>query len=254
MFDLSGKVALITGGNSGLGLAYARGLAKNGADIVVWGRNSEKNASAALELQALGAKVWTRAVDVADEAQVRDGFAEAIRLNGRLDCVIQNAGFNNPAPSFLEITREQWHAQIDVALHGGFYTLREAARHMVARSQAGDPGGSIIITGSGTAFAGVKGLEHYAAAKGGLLAMMRCMATELAPYGVRVNMLALGYVKTDLVTAPGRAEALAARTPMGRVGAADDVEGAAAYLASDAASFHTGDILNIDGGWLASYV
>jgi NAD(P)-dependent dehydrogenase (short-subunit alcohol dehydrogenase family) len=254
MFDLTGKVALVTGGNSGLGLAFARGLAKNGANIVIWGRSADKNAAAERELLGLGASVWAQMVDVADETQVIAGFAEAVAQAGRIDCVIQNAGFNNPATAFTGLTAEQWHAQIDVALHGGFYTLREAARHMVARSEAGDPGGSMMLCGSGTMFAGIKGLEHYAAAKGGLAAMMRCMATELAPHGIRVNMLALGYIKTDLVTAPGRAEALAARTPMGRVGSPEDVEGAAAYLASNAARFHTGDILNIDGGWLASYV
>ncbi len=255
LFDLTGKTVLVTGGNSGLGLAYALGMAKQGANAILWGRNEKKNASAVAELTALGVKAFAQVVDVADEAQVVAGFAEAVKRVGKIDCVVQNAGFANGAPSFMEITTEQYHAQIGVALHGGFYTLREAAKHMVARAEAGDPGGSIILCGSGTVFAGIQGMEHYGAAKAGLASMMRGMAAELGRYGIRVNMIAPGYVKTDI--GGGGAEAaekmIASRTPIPRIGRPEDVEGAAAYLASDAASWHSGDILNIDGGYLASY-
>lgn len=256
LFDLTGKTVLVTGGNSGLGLAYARGMARQGANAVLWGRNPSKNDEGVRELQSLGVQAFAQIVDVADEAQVISGFASAVERVGKIDCVVQNAGFANPAPSFAELTTEQYHAQIDVALHGGFYTLREAARHMVARAKAGDPGGSIIVCGSGTVFAGIQGLEHYGAAKAGLAAMMRGMAAELGPYGVRVNMIAPGYVKTAIGSGSEteQMEAMfASRTPVGRIGSTADVEAAAAYLASDAASFHTGDILNIDGGWMASY-
>lgn len=253
LFDLSGKTALVTGGNSGLGLAYARGMARQGSDIVIWGRNPDKNAAASAELAAFGVKVLAQEVDVTSEEQIVAGFAEAVAWAGRIDTVVQNAGFANAAPAFTEISTEQFRSQIEVALSGGFFTLRTAARHMVARAEAGDPGGSIILCGSGTIFAGTKGLEHYGAAKAGLAAMMRGMAAELGAHGIRVNMIAPGYIKTDLGSGGGPDEMFASRTPLGRAGRVADVEGAAAYLASDAASFHSGDILNIDGGWLASY-
>lgn len=261
LFDLTGKIVLVTGGNSGLGLAYARGMAKQGADAILWGRNKDKNDAAAAEISAFCVRAFTQLVDVSVEAQVIAGFAEAVEwAGGRIDCVVQNAGFANGAPSFMDITTEQYHAQLGVALHGGFYTLREAARHMVARAKAGQPGGSIVLCGSGSVFAGIPGMEHYGAAKAGLASMMRGMATELGRYGVRVNMIAPGYVRTAI--GGGEADAarmeavekmFAGRTPIPRVGVPEDVEGAAAYLASDAAGFHSGDILTIDGGWMASY-
>lgn len=259
MFDLTGKTALVTGGNGGLGLAFARGMAKQGANAILWGRNEKKNAEAVAELTALGVKAFAQVVDVAVEAQVIAGFAAAVKRAGKIDCVVQNAGFANGAPSFMDITTEQYHAQMNVALHGGFYTLREAARHMVARAEAGDPGGSIILCGSGSVFGGIKGMEHYGAAKAGLASMMRGMAAELGKFGIRVNMIAPGYVKTDIGGGghDPRAEAaekmIAGRTPIPRIGRLEDVEGAAAYLASDAASYHSGDILVIDGGFWASY-
>lgn len=259
LFDLTGKTVLVTGGNGGLGLAFARGMAKQGANAILWGRNEKKNADAVAELTAMGVKAFAQVVDVAEEAQVIAAFAEAVKRVGKIDCVVQNAGFANPAPSFMEITTEQYQAQIGVALHGGFYTLREAARHMVARAKAGDPGGSIILCGSGTVFGGIQGMEHYGAAKAGLASMMRGMAAELGRYGIRVNMIAPGYVKTDIGGGGNdpRAEAaekfIASRTPIPRIGRLEDVEGAAAYLASDASSYHSGDILVIDGGFLASY-
>jgi NAD(P)-dependent dehydrogenase (short-subunit alcohol dehydrogenase family) len=255
LFDLSGKTVLVTGGNSGIGLGFARGMARQGADAILWGRNEAKNAAAAAEIETLGVKAFAQIVDVSDEAQVIAGFAAAVARVGRIDCVVQNAGFANPAPSFVEMTTEQYHAQIDAALNGGFYTLREAARHMVKRAEAGDPGGAIIICGSGSVFAGIAGLEHYAAAKSGLAAIMRGMATELGRHGIRVNMIAPGYIRTDIGGGPNASieQMFVSRTPIPRIGHPDDLEGAAAYLASDAARYHTGDILNIDGGWLASY-
>ena len=256
-FDLTGKTVLVTGGNSGLGLAFARGMARQGANAILWGRNENKNADAVAELTEMGVKVFAQVVDVADEAQVIAGFAEAVKRVGKIDCVVQNAGFANGAPSFMEISTEQYHAQIGVALHGGFYTLREAAKHMVARAKAGDPGGSIILCGSGTVFGGIQGMEHYGAAKSGLAHMMRGMAAELGRYGIRVNMIAPGYIRTHIGGGDGGGEAfekmIVGRAPIPRIGYPEDVEGAAAYLASDAASYHTGDILNIDGGWRASY-
>ena len=140
LFDLSGKVCLVTGGNSGIGLGFARGFAKCGADVVIWGRNPDKNAAAAEELRGLGAKVLAQQVDVTSEEQVRAGMAEAIERMGRLDCAFANAGISaGNSPSFIELDTARFDEMLRTALYGGFFTLREAARHMVGRAKAGTP-------------------------------------------------------------------------------------------------------------------
>jgi NAD(P)-dependent dehydrogenase (short-subunit alcohol dehydrogenase family) len=252
MFDLRGKVVLATGANSGIGLGFLQGCAKHGADVVVWGRRADKNEEAVHTLRQLGApRAYAVAVDVADEAAVVDAFAETLARMGRVDCVFANAGIHHRAPSFSELSSESYHSLLGVNLHGAFYTLREAARHMRARAEAGDPGGSIVACGSLSIFHGLQGMEHYAAAKGALAAMIKGLAVELGRYGVRANMLAPGFIMSGMVHAAQR-DALHARfaaiTPLGRPGEVADIEGPAVYLASDASRFHTGDILVVDGG------
>jgi NAD(P)-dependent dehydrogenase (short-subunit alcohol dehydrogenase family) len=254
LFDLTGKVAVITGGNSGLGLGFARGIAKQGGDLVLWARSAEKNAAAKSELEALGVRVKTHQVDVASEDAVKAGFDAAIAEFGRIDCVIANAGIATPAPSVLSLDTETYQQLLATNMHGAFFTLREGARHMVARAQAGDPGGSLIACGSLALFLGVPGMEHYAAAKGAIAAIIRGMALELGQYGIRANIVAPGFVRTDLgrdIADMSANEAyFAASTPIPRIGHPEDFEGIAAYLASDASAFHSGDTLVIDGGYL----
>jgi NAD(P)-dependent dehydrogenase (short-subunit alcohol dehydrogenase family) len=258
LFDCSGKVTLITGGNSGLGLGYARGIARQGGDLVIWGRSAEKLAAAKKELEAFGVRVSTAQVDAASEAEISAGIAAAIEDHGRLDCVIANAGISTPVPSVLDLTTEAYHELLGAAQHGVFYTLREGARHMVERAKAGDPGGSLIATGSLSIFLGLPGLQHYAAAKAAVAAMIRGFAYEFGKYGIRANVIAAGYIRTEI--ARDRDPALkaatdahfAANTPMPRVGEPSDFEGIAAYLVSDASRFHTGDTIVIDGGYLIS--
>ena len=150
------------------------------------------------------------------------------------------------------MTSAMYHELLNVNLHGAFYTLREATRHMRQRAQAGDPGGSIVACGSLSMFHGMQGLEHYAAAKGALSAMIKGLAVEMGPYGVRANMLAPGFILTgmqeDDPRRPAIIERFTAITPLRRPGYIADMEGPAAYLASDASKFHTGDILVVDGG------
>jgi NAD(P)-dependent dehydrogenase (short-subunit alcohol dehydrogenase family) len=256
LFDLTGKVVLVTGGNNGLGLGFARGCARQGADLVIWGRNLARNRSADAELTALGAgRVFSDGVDVRDESAVSAGMARAIERAGRVDCAFANAGIASVAPSFPDMTSEMYHELMATNLHGAFYTLREVARHMRARAQAGDPGGSIVVCGSLAIFAGRQGLQHYAAAKGALASMVKGLATELGQYGVRANMIAPGAIRTGFTEGPDR-EAMEKRvasiTPLGRVGQIDDIQGLAVYFASDASSFHTGDIVVLDGGRLAN--
>jgi NAD(P)-dependent dehydrogenase (short-subunit alcohol dehydrogenase family) len=253
LFDLTGKVVLATGANSGIGLGFLQGCAKQGADVVVWGRRPEKNAEAVQTLRSLGApRAHAEAVDVSDEAAVVAAFASTLGVMGRVDCVFANAGFHHRAESFSDLTSEMYHALLNVNLHGAFYTLREASRHMRERARKGDPGGSLVACGSLSMFHGLQGMEHYAAAKGALSAMIKGLAVELGPYGVRANMLAPGFILTGMAEGDPRTAAIterfAAITPLGRPGHVADMEGPGAYLASDASRFHTGDILIVDGG------
>jgi NAD(P)-dependent dehydrogenase (short-subunit alcohol dehydrogenase family) len=253
LFDLTGKVVLATGGNSGIGLAFLTGCARQGADVVSWDKNPDGHAEAGEQLRAAGAgRVHSETVDVSDEAAVEAAFASTLAAMGRVDCVLANAGFTSRAPSFIDMTSEMYHALLAVNLHGAVYTLRAAARHMRDRAQAGDPGGSIVVTGSLSIFHGMQGMEHYAGAKGALSAMVKGLAVELGQYQVRANMLAPGFILTGMTASRPESkpviERMAAITPLGRAGEMSDIEGPAAYLASDASKFHTGDILVVDGG------
>jgi NAD(P)-dependent dehydrogenase (short-subunit alcohol dehydrogenase family) len=254
LFDLTGKVALVTGGSSGLGLGFATGIAKANGDVLIWGRDAQRNEKAVATLREYGGRVVARSVDVSSREAVVAGMAEAVEIMGRLDCVIANAGASHARPSSLDVTPEDYHALLATNLHGAFYTLQEGARHMVERSKAGDPGGSLIVCGSLTVFKGVTGMPHYGAAKGALAAIMASMAVEFGQYGIRVNMIAPGYIRTNIGASrddPKRQamdRRFAEAAPMARIGAPEDFEGIAAYLASDCSSFHTGDIIVIDGG------
>lgn len=252
LFDLSGRVVLATGGNSGIGLAFLTGCARQGADVVIWDRNEARHATALNALRAAGAdRLHAETVDVSDEAAVDQAFSSTLKAMGRVDCVLANAGFTSRATSFPDMSSEMYHQLLDVNLHGAFYTLRAAARHMRDRAIAGDPGGSIVVTGSLSIFHGLQGMEHYAGAKGALAAMVKGLAVELGQYGVRANMIAPGFILTGMTDSPETEkviERMSAITPLGRPGCLEDIEGPAAYLASDASRFQTGDILVIDGG------
>jgi NAD(P)-dependent dehydrogenase (short-subunit alcohol dehydrogenase family) len=255
LFDLTGKVALVTGGNSGLGFAFATGLARAGAAVVIWGRRADRNAQAQAKLSTHGGRVGSRVVDVTHENEVAAGVEAAVKEFGRLDCVIANAGTATVAP-IDEMTGETYHKLLAVNLHGVFYTVREAARHMKARAQAGDPGGSIILNGSLTIFSGVPGLAHYAAAKGGLNSLSKTLAVEMGAYGVRVNVIAPGLIVTEMAEAdPEMSKAMIAatqaRTPIKDLGRPNDLQGIIVYLASDMSRYHSGDTITLDGGMMA---
>ena len=254
MLDLSGKVTVITGGNSGLGLGFARGIAKNGGDVVLWARNEERNAKAKAELEQFGVRVATRKVDVANESEVLDGYKAVMDEFGRVDAAIANAGWPPTTRSSFDLTTEHWHEFLGVSLHGAFYTLREAARLMVQRAEAGEPGGSLIHCSSLSQFNGLGGKPQYAAAKAGMSAVIRAFAVEFGKYGIRANNIAPGYIKTGMT---GETEEwsdidkyMASKTPIPRPGFPADFEAAVAYLVSDASAYHTGDTLVIDGAQL----
>jgi NAD(P)-dependent dehydrogenase (short-subunit alcohol dehydrogenase family) len=256
-FDLTGKTALVTGGNSGLGLGFATGVAKAGADVVIWGRRADSNEEAAAELRRHGVRVLAQAVDVSDENRVATAMSEALDEVGTIDCVFANAGMSSRAPSFHEMSTAMWHELLDINLHGAFYTLRATLGHMVERAEAGDPGGSVVVCGSLLVHSGVPRLQHYGAAKGGLMSVTRSIAVEYGRYGIRANMIAPGYFESGLggrepdVVAL-REQQMRERNPIPRAGTPADLEGISVYLMSDASSYHTGDVIVIDGGKLVS--
>ena len=253
-FDLSGKVALITGGNGGIGLGMAQALAQAGADIVIWGTREDKNEAAAAALKAHGVRVSARKVNVAEESQVVDGLGAAVAEMGRVDCCIANAGIGGGARSFSEMTIETWRRVHSVNAEGAFFTLREAAKHMVERAGKGDAGGSLIGVASLAGLEGAGRNEAYSATKGAVLAMMRSIAVEHARYGIRANSIAPGWIATDMTAGAQNnstfQEKVIVRVPMRRWGEPADFGGIAVYLASDASKYHTGDTFVIDGGYL----
>ncbi|HBC54694.1 MAG TPA: 2-deoxy-D-gluconate 3-dehydrogenase [Alphaproteobacteria bacterium] len=250
-FDLSGKTALVTGGNGGIGLGMAEAMAQAGANIVIWGTNAEKNEAARGRLSAIGVKTLTSKVDVSQENQVIDAFGEAVRQMGRIDTVIANAGIGFGAPSFMELKLDTFRKVMGVNLEGAFFTFREAARHMTGR----EGGGSLVGVASLAAVEGAARNQAYGASKGGLISMVKGIAVELARYGIRANTILPGWIATEMT---GDAQAskkfndnVIGRVPIRRWGQPEDFGGVAVYLASDASAYHNGDTLVIDGGYLA---
>jgi NAD(P)-dependent dehydrogenase (short-subunit alcohol dehydrogenase family) len=249
-FDLTGKVTLITGANSGIGFGFADAIARAGGDLVIWGRREDRNEEAAAKLGAHGVRVETDVVDVSDETSQQRGFARALAAMGRLDGVIANAGSVTISP-LVDMSLKQYDELQRVAQYGAFVTLREGARHMVERSKAGDRGGSLIATGSLTNFTATPGIGHYAAAKSAVAGLIRTFALELGPYQIRANMVCAGLTKTEMVPfddAHPFGQAAVAKIPLGRMADPEEIGGIAVYLLSDAARYHTGDLITVDGG------
>lgn len=253
-FDLSGKVALVTGGNRGIGYGMAEALAASNAHVAVWGRKQPANDEAVAALSKLGSgevKAWQ--VDVADEQAVVDAMAETERAFGRIDSCFANAGVGFGAPSFPEMDTDTWRKNMVVNLDGAFWTLREAAKSIVARAKAGEPGGSLVGVASLAAIEGAARNQAYAATKGGLISMLRAIAVEHARHGIRANAILPGWIATDMTEAAQNAavfqEKVISRVPARRWGEPADFGGVAVYLASDASAYHSGDTFVIDGGY-----
>jgi NAD(P)-dependent dehydrogenase (short-subunit alcohol dehydrogenase family) len=252
MFSLDGTVAVVTGGNGGIGLGIGRGLAKAGADIAVWGRNADKNAAAVEELEGYGVSAAAFGVDVADEEAVVGATVATLDRFGRVDTLVINAGIAGGGSFPQDFPTEEWDRVMDVNVRGAFLTAREVSKPMVA---TGD-GGSVIVVGSIGGILGMNLSPHYSASKGAVLALTRSLAVRLARYGIRVNAIAPGFIRTEMteeMADPKFEEIMIkARNPMRRWGEVDDFEGPAVFLASDASRFMTGTTIVVDGGFLVS--
>lgn len=249
LLDLTGHVALITGGNGGIGLGMALALAGAGADIAIWGRKKDKNEAAAEELRATGRRVVPTVCDVSDEEQVTAAFAEAVGTLGKVDSVFANAGAGFAPQAITETTLDDWRRTLAINLDGAFLTLREGARHLIERGE----GGSLVAVSSTSSVHGAPRNSAYAVSKTGLLALVRSLSVELARYQIRVNAIAPGWTETEM-TEKGRqhqkfVDNTTSRTPVRRWGVPEDFGPVAVLLADPKQTFHTGDTITIDGGY-----
>jgi NAD(P)-dependent dehydrogenase (short-subunit alcohol dehydrogenase family) len=231
----------------------AAALAEAGADIAIWGTNAKKNEAAKARLAKTGRKVEALVVDVSDEAAAEAALAETVKRLGRVDACFANAGVRSRTKSMFEIDGKEWRRLLSVNLDGAFFTLRAAARHMVARAEKGDAFGRLVGVASLAARSATPRSEHYAASKGGLVSMLKGMAVEFARYGVTANAILPGWVETEMTADWFANEKFRAgvmpRMPVRRWGKPEDFGGIAVYLASAASAFHTGDEILIDGGY-----
>ena len=248
MFDLKGRVGLVTGGNGGIGLGLARGLARAGAAVMVAGRNAGKNAAAVAELQALGAAADAVIVDVTDEASVNAMVAATVARFGRLDILVNNAGINiRNRPEVYDLA--DWHKVIATNLTSAMLASKAAHPHLKAGGH-----GRVINNGSMLSIFGLPFHAAYGASKGGVVQMTKSMAVAWAADGITVNCLLPGWIDTEL-TRKARVDMatlndnVLARTPKGRWGTPGDFEGIAAFLGSDASAFITGVAIPVDGGF-----
>ena len=247
-FNLSGKVALVTGGNSGIGLGMAKGLAESGADVCIWGTNIEKNERSQKELSSIGIKSHAIKCDVSSEDQVETAFQETLDIFGKVDSCFANAGAGGGAP-FHEFPTDLWRKVMGINLDGTFFTFRAASKHMIERGE----GGRLVGTSSTSAIHGAARNEAYASTKGAMLAMVRGLSVEMARYAITANSIIPGWIETAMTSARVGDERfedrVMKRVPARRWGTPEDFAGIAVYLASDASSYQTGEEFVIDGGY-----
>ena len=249
--DLTGHVALVTGGNGGIGLGMARGLRDAGATVVIWGTNADKTEAAVAELTSDGtpAPVGSFTVDVSDEDAVTAGLEATLEQFGRIDSCFANAGVGPRPTSIDTLSTQEWRRVMSVNLDGVFFTVRAVAAHMKSQGS----GGSIVFTSSVSVSDGMAFSTHYAAAKSALVAMARALAVELARDDIRVNALVPGWTKaamTDaLLESPAAQAKILPRIPLRRWGTPQDFEAVAVWLAGQGSAYFTGQTLVIDGGY-----
>ncbi|HME39390.1 MAG TPA: glucose 1-dehydrogenase [Steroidobacteraceae bacterium] len=247
LFDLSGRVAVVTGGNRGIGRAIALGLARAGASVAVLARNEEANALVLAELEALGNPALALQLDVTDRGALAAAIDQVERELHGIDILVNNAGNAIPVGGLLNETAASWDATIATHLNASFLMSQLAAKSMLNRGR-----GKIINLASMYSFFGSSIVPAYSAAKGAIVQLTKSMAIDLAPHNIQVNAIAPGWIETDMTARIRNSpmnEEIILRTPAGRWGQPDEVSGAAIFLASRAADFITGATLAVDGGY-----
>lgn len=246
MFDLSGKVAIVTGGNGGVGLAYCRGLVKSGCAVAIWGRNENKNAAAVEELSQMGGEAEAFGCDVTDETQVEQAFTTTLERFGKVDICFANAGGGGFSGPCHKIDRQAWLDTVDLNVLSVVQTWKPVTEHMLARKS----GGRLIVTSSIAAKIGMAGAAGYSATKAAVEGLVKAMAVELGRAGIRVNAILPGYMETEMSLQLPQAmkDAIQRRSAIGRIGVLEDMEGIAVFLASRESDFVTGQSIVMDGG------
>lgn len=247
-FNLNEKVAIVTGGNGGIGLAYAKGLVKAGAKVAIWGRNETKNLQAIEELQKLGGNVAVFAADVTDVTQVQSAFDATIAKFGKVDICFANAGSAGPTKSLVKLTDEAWSKLLDINLNSVVYTYRLVIKHLLEREAPG----KLIVTSSIAALVGSGYATGYSTTKAAVLGLTRSLAVELGKKDIQVNAILPGYVGTEMTAnAPDVfLDGVKRRSCSGKLGTVEQMEGVAVFLASASSDFITGQSIVMDGGHL----
>lgn len=251
-FSLKGRTALVTGGNSGIGFGIAAGMARAGARVAIFARSADRNRKAATALNRIRKGCRAFEADLSRVDSIREAYAIASKAMGGFDILVNNAGINirNPAE---DVTLDDWNAILSLNLTAPMFLSQCFARERIARQK----GGSIVFTASLMSEAARPTTAAYTASKGGVRQLVKALAVDWAKHGIRVNGIGPGYIQTEL-TRPLHENAefsawVKKRCPLGRWGKPDDLAGAAVFLSSDAAAFITGQVLYVDGGWLATF-
>ena len=249
MIDLSNRVFVVTGGNGGIGLGMAEGIALAGGQVAIWGRNQEKNESAIAAIEALGGQARAYVCDVASEEEVIATLNHTVSDFGRCDGLFANAGRGGTGKKFVDLSLEDWRAVMAVNLDGVFLCLREAAKFLIEQNQ----GGSLVAVSSTSAIHGAAGNEAYGTAKTGLNGLVRALSVAFARHQIRVNSLLPGWTVTDLASGSYAndkfRDATTKRTPVRRWADPAEFREVGAFLADPTQTFHTGQEICVDGGY-----
>ena len=249
LFDISGKVAIVTGASSGLGRQFALALAREGANVAILARRVEKLEKVKEEVKALGVDCISVKCDVVDNESIKSAVAAVVEHFGRIDILVNNAGVGTGAPAELQ-EDSVWNMTINTNLNGVYFVAREVGKVMIKQNY-----GKIINIGSIHSTVCMNGspISAYCASKGGVAMLTKALACEWAKHNITVNAIGPAYFESEMtdqvINTPEFAQAVMAYCPMGRVGRAGELDGAVVYFASDASSYTTGQLLTIDGGW-----
>ncbi|HBT81429.1 hypothetical protein A2757_02565 [Candidatus Giovannonibacteria bacterium RIFCSPHIGHO2_01_FULL_48_47] len=251
MFDLTGKIALVTGGRRGMGRAHALALSKQGAKVVITDVDEKECRPVVQEIKSAGGEATCFKMDVSKKEEVNRVFDEIVKYFGRLDILVNNAGIFAPKPA-LEMTEEEWDCTLNINLKGEFLSAQRAAKEM-AKNKWGRIINIASIASGGVGI-GFEGAAHYAASKGGIIGMSESMAIEFAPLGITVNVIAPGAIETPMLGAVTEEflKEIKLRVPLKRIGKPEEISSLVIFLASEESSYVTGATFYADGGWLAA--